>query len=127
MDGSSKDEGLYYTCHRFFISPRAMARRTGRIFGWDFCVFRESALLIAERLGHANPPMHGDYEAQRHWMEITMHIPSTMWYSYDLSYWGLDYPPLTAYVSCFWGYMCDCQPLARHNFADCVVQGQCLE
>jgi alpha-1,3-glucosyltransferase len=42
----------------------------------------------------------GDYEAQRHWMEITFNLPSVGdWYWYDLSYWGLDYPPLTAYVS----------------------------
>lgn len=43
--------------------------------------------------------MHGDYEAQRHWMELTIHLPIQQWYTYDLRYWGLDYPPLTAYVS----------------------------
>ncbi|KAG9458249.1 hypothetical protein H6P81_002757 [Aristolochia fimbriata] len=45
--------------------------------------------------------MYGDYEAQRHWMEITLHTPSIYWYhntsTNPLSYWGLDYPPLTAY------------------------------
>ena len=41
----------------------------------------------------------GDYEAQRHWMELTLHLPIGEWYFYDLEYWGLDYPPLTAYVS----------------------------
>ena len=41
----------------------------------------------------------GDYEAQRHWMELTLHLPIGDWYWYDLEYWGLDYPPLTAYVS----------------------------
>ncbi|KAL8768552.1 MAG: hypothetical protein Q9209_005237 [Squamulea sp. 1 TL-2023] len=45
------------------------------------------------------PPMHGDLEAQRHWMEITIHLPVSQWYFYDLPYWGLDYPPLTAYHS----------------------------
>jgi alpha-1,3-glucosyltransferase len=44
-------------------------------------------------------PMHGDFEAQRHWMEITNHLPMSFWYFYDLQYWGLDYPPLTAYHS----------------------------
>jgi alpha-1,3-glucosyltransferase len=44
----------------------------------------------------------GDYEAQRHWMELTLHLPIREWYWYDLEYWGLDYPPLTAYVS----YLC---------------------
>ena len=43
--------------------------------------------------------MHGDFEAQRHWMEITTNLPISKWYFYDLEYWGLDYPPLTAYHS----------------------------
>lgn len=47
--------------------------------------------------------MHGDYEAQRHWMEITTNLPISQWYFYDLEYWGLDYPPLTAYHSWLFG------------------------
>jgi alpha-1,3-glucosyltransferase len=50
--------------------------------------------------------MYGDYEAQRHWMELTMHRPIREWYTYDVQYWGLDYPPLTAYVSWACGVMC---------------------
>lgn len=50
--------------------------------------------------------MFGDFEAQRHWLEITISQPVGDWYrntaSNDLLYWGLDYPPLTAYVS----YVC---------------------
>lgn len=57
--------------------------------------------------GEAKPPMYGDYEAQRHWMEITTSLPISDWYRQtehnDLMYWGLDYPPLTAYVSCLFG------------------------
>jgi alpha-1,3-glucosyltransferase len=49
----------------------------------------------------------GDYEAQRHWMELTYHLPIYQWYYYDLNYWGLDYPPLTAYVSYFFGWVAD--------------------
>ncbi|KAH8970911.1 hypothetical protein BDL97_02G113800 [Sphagnum fallax] len=53
--------------------------------------------------GAAVPPKYGDYEAQRHWMEITVHTPVKQWYQNttdnDLRYWGLDYPPLTAYQS----------------------------
>ncbi|KAF3481946.1 glucosyltransferase [Arthroderma uncinatum] len=49
--------------------------------------------------GYGVPPMHGDFEAQRHWMELTIHLPTSWWYFYDLQYWGLDYPPLTAYHS----------------------------
>ncbi len=32
-------------------------------------------------------------------MELTIHLPLSRWYSYDTQYWGLDYPPLTAYGS----------------------------
>ncbi|KAF2201129.1 ALG6, ALG8 glycosyltransferase [Delitschia confertaspora ATCC 74209] len=49
--------------------------------------------------GYQSPPMHGDFEAQRHWMEITKHLPVSQWYFHDLEWWGLDYPPLTAYHS----------------------------
>jgi len=53
--------------------------------------------------GKNRAPMYGDYEAQRHWMEITVNLPIKDWYrnstNNDLMYWGLDYPPLTAYHS----------------------------
>ena len=55
--------------------------------------------------GYQKPPMHGDFEAQRHWMEITTGLPISEWYFYDLQYWGLDYPPLTAYHSWLLGKM----------------------
>ena len=55
--------------------------------------------------GKHSPPMYGDFEAQRHWMELTLHLPIGEWYSYDLQYWGLDYPPLTAYVSYFFAFL----------------------
>lgn len=53
--------------------------------------------------GHKTPPIFGDYEAQRHWQEVTTNLPAKEWYvsspRNDLQYWGLDYPPLTAYHS----------------------------
>eukprot|EP00092_Neocalanus_flemingeri_P031405 GFUD01034110.1.p1 GENE.GFUD01034110.1~~GFUD01034110.1.p1 ORF type:complete len:499 (+),score=59.72 GFUD01034110.1:39-1535(+) len=53
--------------------------------------------------GQGSPPLYGDYEAQRHWQEVTLNIPIKDWYvnttDNDLLYWGLDYPPLTAYHS----------------------------
>lgn len=78
--------------------------------------------------GMGKPPMFGDFEAQRHWMELTTSLPLADWYAArrtfpspthfpiqkltrpswrryrnteqnDLQYWGLDYPPLTAYHS----------------------------
>jgi alpha-1,3-glucosyltransferase len=32
-------------------------------------------------------------------MEITTHLPISQWYFHDLQWWGLDYPPLTAFHS----------------------------
>eukprot|EP00051_Salpingoeca_urceolata_P006073 m.80799 g.80799 ORF g.80799 m.80799 type:complete len:650 (+) comp14672_c0_seq5:1267-3216(+) len=61
--------------------------------------------------GQGVPPKHGDFEAQRHWMELTWHLPVSSWYwpgpDNDLLYWGLDYPPLTAYGSWLCGYVAD--------------------
>ncbi|KJA21176.1 glycosyltransferase family 57 protein [Hypholoma sublateritium FD-334 SS-4] len=57
------------------------------------------AIGLGSYSGQNTPPMFGDYEAQRHWMELTIHLPMNQWYTYDLPYWGLDYPPLTAYIS----------------------------
>lgn len=30
-------------------------------------------------LGAGSPPRYGDYEAQRHWMEVTVHVPIQDW------------------------------------------------
>jgi alpha-1,3-glucosyltransferase len=42
-------------------------------------------------------------QAQRHWMELTVHTPARQWYvatpRNNLSYWGLDYPPASGYQS----------------------------
>lgn len=58
--------------------------------------------------GQGSAPLYGDYEAQRHWMEITTNLPVEDWYKNttdnDLLYWGLDYPPLTAYHMYLLGY-----------------------
>lgn len=57
--------------------------------------------------GENTPPMYGDYEAQRHWMEIALNVPAVDWYTStaenDIMYWGLDYPPLSGYVSWLFG------------------------
>ncbi|XP_031553911.1 dolichyl pyrophosphate Man9GlcNAc2 alpha-1,3-glucosyltransferase-like [Actinia tenebrosa] len=59
--------------------------------------------------GKGKPPMFGDYEAQRHWQEITYNLPINQWYyntsDNNLLYWGLDYPPLTAYHSWLCGWL----------------------
>ncbi|KAL1536906.1 dolichyl-P-Glc:Man9GlcNAc2-PP-dolichol alpha-1,3-glucosyltransferase [Salvia divinorum] len=74
-----------------------------------FAVFIRLAVALHPYSGANTPPMFGDYEAQRHWMEITINLPPEDWYrnttANDLKYWGLDYPPLTAYQSYFHGIL----------------------
>lgn len=57
--------------------------------------------------GMGQPPEYGDFEAQRHWMELTVNLDVHEWYvngtHNNLTYWGIDYPPLTAYFSWAWG------------------------
>ncbi|GAC71945.1 glucosyltransferase - Alg6p [Moesziomyces antarcticus T-34] len=67
--------------------------------------------------GRGVEPMHGDFEAQRHWIELTLHLPTSRWYFYDLQYWGLDYPPLTAWVSLACGYASRLFPATAAGFA----------
>ena len=55
--------------------------------------------------GQSSPPKYGDFEAQRHFMEIAYNLPVNEWYTHDTEYWGLDYPPLTAYHSWILGAM----------------------
>ncbi|KAL7419523.1 Glucosyltransferase-like protein [Cryptotrichosporon argae] len=65
----------------------------------------KSAVGMGGFSGQGQLPMHGDFEAQRHWMEITLHRPMSEWYTYSPDWWQLDYPPLTAYVSYMCGYL----------------------
>uniref|UniRef100_A0A2M3ZB75 Alpha-1,3-glucosyltransferase n=1 Tax=Anopheles braziliensis TaxID=58242 RepID=A0A2M3ZB75_9DIPT len=66
-------------------------------------LFLRAAVSLHSYSGQNTPPKYGDFEAQRHWQEITVNLPPTEWYrnttDNDLLYWGLDYPPLTAYHS----------------------------
>lgn len=68
-----------------------------------------SIISLQPYSGHNKPPMYGDFEAQRHWQEITINVPIADWYTNttdnDLMYWGLDYPPLTAYHSWINGFV----------------------
>ncbi|EFC49982.1 dolichyl pyrophosphate Man9GlcNAc2 alpha-1,3-glucosyltransferase [Naegleria gruberi] len=60
-------------------------------------LFRIVLAFYQPHSGKSTPPMFGDFEAQRHWIEVTSNLPISEWYFYDLEYWGLDYPPLTAF------------------------------
>ncbi|XP_058821452.1 probable dolichyl pyrophosphate Man9GlcNAc2 alpha-1,3-glucosyltransferase [Topomyia yanbarensis] len=66
-------------------------------------IFLRATISLHSYSGEATPPMFGDFEAQRHWQEVTVNLPIRDWYQNttdnDLLYWGLDYPPLTAYHS----------------------------
>ncbi len=66
-------------------------------------VFLRTAISLHSYSGQGKPKMFGDFEAQRHWQEVTVNLPIKEWYEdtkdNDLQYWGLDYPPLTAYHS----------------------------
>ncbi|BFZ53708.1 Glucosyltransferase-like protein [Savitreella phatthalungensis] len=84
-------------CMERFDRPRA-----GFVIIVSACVAR---LLVGlgPFSGKGSPPMHGDFEAQRHWLEITRHLRIKEWYYHDLQWWGLDYPPLTAWHSLLLG------------------------
>lgn len=68
-----------------------------------FALIIRTAVSFGSYSGENTPPMFGDFEAQRHWLDITVNLPVAKWYWYKLQYWGLDYPPLTAYHSFFLG------------------------
>ena len=110
----------------------ALLLRSLRIACWRSATSRAHANWAHRAWIHAGantPPRFGDYEAQRHWMEITLNLPVKGWCApgaaclasllcagspvihgdlaplcrytnstdNDLDYWGLDYPPLSAY------------------------------
>eukprot|EP00474_Spongospora_subterranea_P010144 CRZ10602.1 hypothetical protein [Spongospora subterranea] len=80
----------------------------GGVAGLTFAALAlRHAISLHSYSGANTPPMYGDYEAQRHWMEVAVNLPLQDWYmnttDNDLQYWGLDYPPLTAYHSWIMG------------------------
>lgn len=39
----------------------------------------DTNFMLHKFAGRHSPPMFGDFEAQRHWMEITVHLPLKQW------------------------------------------------
>lgn len=79
-------------------------------------LFRICIAMYQPHSGKSSPPMYGDFEAQRHWIELTKHLPISEWYFYDLEYWGLDYPPLTAFHHYLMGKLSDLFGLCQGCF-----------
>ena len=56
--------------------------------------------------GEGDKPKFGDFEAQRHWMELTSNLNISQWYTNSTlnpsNYWPIDYPPMSAYHA----YLC---------------------
>ncbi|KAI5962891.1 ALG6 [Candida theae] len=87
---------VYDLLHYFEKAPDQWAARYILILS---SIILRTVVGLGGHSGYRKPPMHGDFEAQRHWMELTINLPTSEWYFFDLQYWGLDYPPLTAYHS----------------------------
>ncbi|VVT54571.1 uncharacterized protein SAPINGB_P004142 [Magnusiomyces paraingens] len=90
-----------------FLSPfrPASTQWVARYTFISFALILRLAVGLGPYSGYKIEPMHGDFEAQRHWLEITNHLPIKDWYFFDLQWWGLDYPPLTAYHSWLLGFI----------------------
>ena len=73
-----------------------------------FSILLKTLTGLYEYNGENKPPKFGNFETQRHWMEITINLNSSIWYSDSTSnpkdYWPIDYPPLSAYHSYIFGY-----------------------
>ncbi|KAG5420311.1 ALG6 [Candida metapsilosis] len=96
---------VYDLLHYFEKAPDQWAARYILILS---SIILRTAVGLGGHSGYNKPPMHGDFEAQRHWMELTINLPTSEWYFFDLQYWGLDYPPLTAFHSWILGKIGSC-------------------
>ena len=92
--------------HENIKAPHSRVRNKGSFFPFLVILLLAAMMRIFMASfpysGQATPPRFGDFEAQRNWMAITLSVPIRLWYKFDLEYWGLDYPPLTAFHS----YVC---------------------
>jgi hypothetical protein len=119
LDAQERSQALGRAVYAACVGIGALVHRAGFLFRYvtenendththtphTHALYTYDDLVAPLFVGQGTPPMFGDYEAQRHWMELTNHLPTRQWYTYDLQYWGLDYPPLTAYHSWLCGKM----------------------
>ncbi|RKO97653.1 hypothetical protein CXG81DRAFT_15848 [Caulochytrium protostelioides] len=57
--------------------------------------------------GEHDAPWFGDFETQRHWLELTRHLPLREWYRYRFNWSPLDYPPVSAFHAYVFGRLAD--------------------
>ncbi len=98
----------FYVLQRVYSVKRCTMKRTSWGYLWCICLYALLVRVLVARWPYSGKRKGqlgelGDFEAQRHWMEVTLNLPLGKWYSYDLDHWGIDYPPLTAYVSMICG------------------------
>lgn len=111
--GTTHEDALYDSSSLLERSLRHVEsngmKREALLLVWLLLLLVRWLVGLHSYSGESTTPMFGDYEAQRHWMEITLQLPVCDWYfnttANDLLYWGLDYPPLTAYVSYVFGFL----------------------
>ena len=70
-----------------------------------FAIIIRCAVGLGSYSGENQPPNFGDFEYNRHYMEIVTSLPLYHWYLHDLgnSNFMLKFPPLYAYHSFIWG------------------------
>ena len=109
------DAHMYRTHKLFRYFERMRSEWIGSITIVLIVIFVRLCVGVGPYSGQGKPPMFGDFEAQRHWLEITNNLDISNWYinttNNDLQYWGLG-NLISKYISfekplCFFfGCMC---------------------
>lgn len=108
---TSKSSKLEYIVYELKDFINLTSLKSNKLVTTLILVFSLLIKLLISNYGYSgknNPPKYGDFEAQRHWMEVTVNLHIKDWYNnidiYNpMSYWPIDYPPLSAYFAYFWG------------------------
>eukprot|EP00967_Tisochrysis_lutea_P065787 scaffold85604_cov20-Tisochrysis_lutea.AAC.2 len=74
-------------------SPSGAARAAGCTAAqaprWTLALLRaHQKYNVCLCAGAGHPPKYGDYEAQRHWMEVAIHLPPSEWYAEACAHCG---------------------------------------